>query len=110
MNTDSPEKRFRVLRSQKEVSKLPDESDNIFRRNMLERYLDGRDQSFCNGKFTILNTILKLCFAECLRFCYIKPSENDWQPIELKGDLPEVNARIIDLPVIMLMSSKKNEI
>ena len=35
-NTNIREKRFRVLRSQNEIGDLPDDSNDIFKRNMLE--------------------------------------------------------------------------
>ena len=73
-NTKIPEKRFRVLRSQKEIGDLPDDSNNIFKRNMLDRYMDRPDESFCDGRYCVLN---KFCYAEFLRFYYIVPSANE---------------------------------
>ena len=50
---------------------------------MLDRYVDGPDESFCNRRYGVLN---KFCFAEFLRFYYVVPSanENDWQPAGIK--------------------------
>ena len=77
---------------------------------MLDRYVDGPDESFCNRRYGVLN---KFCFAEFLRFYYVVPSanENDWQPMELKDELLEVNSPAIGYPIVIsLMSSKeKNE-
>ena len=67
---------------------------------------DRPDESFCNGCYGVLN---KFCYAEFLRFHYIGPSanENDWQPMELKGELLEVDSPAAGCPtVISLMSSK----
>ena len=50
VNTNIPEKRFRVLHSQKQIRELPDDSDNICKRNMPDKYLNRPDGSFCNGK------------------------------------------------------------
>ena len=50
VNTNIPEKRFRVLRSQKEIGDLTDDSNDIFKRNMLDRYVDKPNESFCNGR------------------------------------------------------------
>ena len=68
---------------------------------MEERNLDKPDESFCNGTFSILN---ELCYVEFSRYYYITPSanKNDWQPIELKDELLEVNAQIIYPPVLLL--------
>ena len=70
-NTNIPEKRFRVLQSQKEIGDLPDDT---FKRNMLDRYVDRPDESFCNGRYGVLN---KFCYVEFLRFYYIVPSANE---------------------------------
>ena len=60
-NTNIPEKLFRVLRSQKEVGDLRDGSNNLFQRNMLDRYVDRPDESFFHGRCCVLN---KFCYAE----------------------------------------------
>ena len=106
-NTNISEKRSRVLRFQKEIGDLPDDSNDIFKRNMLDRYVDSLDESFCNGRCGVLN---KFCYAEFFRFYYIVPSanENDWQSMELKDELLEVNSPATHYPnVISLMSSKE---
>ena len=106
-NTNIPEKLFRVLRSQGEIGDLPDDSNNIFKRNMFDRYADRPDESVCNGCYGVLN---KFCYAEFLRFCYIVPSanENYWQSMELKDELLEVNSPATGYPImISLMSSKE---
>ena len=103
-DTNIPEKRFRVLRSQKETGDLHDNSNDIFKRNMLDRYVDRPDERFSN---VVLN---KFCYAEFLRFYYIIPSsnENDWQPMELKDELFEVNSPATRYPIVIsLMSSKE---
>ena len=106
-NTNIPEKRFRVLQSQKEIGDLPYDSNDIFKINMLDRYVDRPDESFCNGPYGVLN---KFCYAEVLRFYYIVPSENEneWQPMELKGELLEVNSPATGYPIVIsLMSSRE---
>ena len=106
-NTNIPEKRFRVLRSQKEIGDLPDDSNDILKRNILDRYVDRVDESFCNVQYGVLN---KFCYAEYLRFYHIVPSanENNWQPMELKDELLEVNSPPAGYPIVIsLMSSKE---
>ena len=34
------------MRSQQEISELPDESEDIFKKNMLDRYMDRPDKKF----------------------------------------------------------------
>ena len=77
-NTNLPEKRLQMLRSQEEISQLPDESEDIFKRNMLDRYMDKPDKLFCNGHYAVLNDF---CYVEFLRYYYLAPhiKENDWR-------------------------------
>ena len=73
---------------------------------MLDIYVDRPDESYCNGRYGVLN---KFCYAEFLRFYYIVPSanENDWQLMELKDKLLEVNSPATRYPIVIsLMSSK----
>ena len=40
VNTNLPEERVQVLLSEKELSELPDDSSNIFRKSNIDRYVD----------------------------------------------------------------------
>ena len=74
---------------------------------MLDGYADRPDESFCNGRYDVMN---KFCYAEFVRFHYIASSENenDRQPMELKDRMLEVNSPAISYPtVIPLMTSKE---
>ena len=61
VNTNLPEKRFRVCLTEDELNVLPEESTNVFKRNMLDRYMERPNKTFKNGKFSAIDTI---CFAE----------------------------------------------
>ena len=50
INKNVPEKFLRVLLSQKKFSELPGNSDNIFKRNILEIYLDRPYERFLEWK------------------------------------------------------------
>ena len=105
-NTNLAEKRLKMLRSKEEMCQLPDESEDIFERNMLDRYMDRPDRLFCNGHYAVLNDY---CSAEFLRYYYLAPhiKENDWQPVELSDEILENNfPDQVYPPVIPLMSSK----
>ena len=90
-NTNLPEKRLKILRSQEEISQLPDESEDIFKINILDRYMNRPDHIFCNGHYAVLNDF---CYAEFLRYYYLVPhiKENDWQPVELSDEILENNS------------------
>ena len=39
-NSNVPEKRYRICRGEKNISELPEDSTDIFKRNMTDRYID----------------------------------------------------------------------
>ena len=63
-NTNIPEKCCKSFCSQQKISELPDESEDIFKKNILDRYMDDT-YKFQNGKFASVNS---LCYAEFLRY------------------------------------------
>ena len=67
-NTNIPEKRCKMLRSQQEIHELPDESEDIFKKNMLGRYMDRPGEKFQNGKFASVNS---LCYGEFHRYYFV---------------------------------------
>ena len=106
-NNNVPEERYRMCLTEDEIRDLPEESIEIFKRNMIDRYIDRPSQTFANGKFRILDSF---CYAEFLINYYIapKPVENDCQPEELIGQVIERNHSPSPYPkVIPLMSSKE---
>ena len=99
-NTNLPEKRSKMLRSQEQISQLPDE------RNILDRYMDRPDKLFCNGHYAVLSDF---CYAEFLRYYYLAPhiEENNRQPVELSDEILENSfPDQVYPPVIPLMPSK----
>ena len=105
-NTNIPEKHCEILRSQQKISELPDESEDIFKKNMVDRYMDRPDEKFQNGKFASVNS---LCYAEFLRYYYVSTisNENDWQPVKRTDDILGTNLAVTShyLPAIPLTSS-----
>ena len=104
LNSNLPEKRYRGFRDKESFDELPEDSRDIFQRNMLDRYIDRPDHSFQGGKFAYMDL---LCFAEFLSSCYVQSKtiriENDYQPVVLNDELMEANhadsqfAKIISL-------------
>ena len=94
------------MHSQQEISKLPDESEDIFKKSMLDRYMDRLEEKFQNWKFPSVNS---LCYAEFLRFYYVSiiSNENDSQSVELSDDILEKILAVTSHypPIIPLMSS-----
>ena len=65
VNTNLPEERVKVLLSEKELSKLPDDSSNIFKKSNIDRYIERPNATFCHGKCSDLNDF---CYAEFLAY------------------------------------------
>ena len=65
VNTNLPEERVQILLSEKERSKLPGDSPNIFKKLNIDRYKERPNATFCNGKFGVLNNF---CYAEFLAY------------------------------------------
>ena len=51
--------------SQEEINELSEKSEEIFKKNMLDRYMDKPDEKSQNGKFASVNY---LYYAELLRY------------------------------------------
>ena len=60
VNTNVPEERVQALHSEKEVSKVPGDSTNIFRRSNIDRYMVRLSATFCYGKCSVINNF---CYA-----------------------------------------------
>ena len=60
-NTNLPEVRPQMLQTEETSSFLRDDSTDIFKRNNIDSYLARTSVSFCDGKYSILDSF---CFAE----------------------------------------------
>ena len=59
-NSSIPEKRYRICREEKDISQLPEDSRDIFKKNVIDRYIGRPNLSFCGGKYSVLDSF---CFA-----------------------------------------------
>ena len=110
LNSNVPEKRYRMFRSKEDLEGVPGDGTDIFQRNMLDRYLDRPDATFKSGKFAYLDSI---CFAEFLSYYYVhckskEETENDNQPVVLDHELMSLqHSAIHQNETISLMSSNE---
>ena len=107
---NQPEKRYKICLSEKEISELPEDSTDVFKRNVTNRYTDCPNASLDDGKYSVLK---KFCYAEFLRHYYVtstNSNDNDYQPHELKEDITEENhnSQNHHPKVIKLLPSKEN--
>ena len=73
---------------------------DIFKRNMIDRYVDRPNSTFSKGKCSILDSF---CYAEFISHYYLLPKNpnddtNDNQPTILQELLLEVNHTACKLP------------
>ena len=110
-NSNLPENRYKMCKNEEKMQELENDSTDIYKRNMLDRYIDRPNNSFNGGKYARLNNI---CFAEFLSQYYLAPkkvnddNKNDSQPEVLQDDMLENNNTVSTLPDnVPLMSSKE---
>ena len=90
-----------------EIKDVPENSTDIFKKNMVDRYVDQPDLMFAAGKYVMAD---QMCYVEFLRYYYLiyKSIHNDNQPEELTDNLLEDNSLCspVNYPKILpLMSS-----
>ena len=106
-NSNTPDHRYIMFRTEKEILELDDKRKDVFKRNMLDRYINRPNPTFANGIYSVLD---QFCYAEFLRYYYLspKPIENGSQPEEFPDKVLERNHDALRYPrCIPLMSSKE---
>ena len=99
-----------IFKNENETDVLPDDSTDLFQRNMLDCYLGRPSKSFKNGAYKVID---QLCFAEFLSYYYILKesvgnSEDDCQPVLLDDTITESNRSGTHFPkVVPLMTFKE---
>ena len=110
LNSNLPDKQYRLFKKKNETDVLPDDNNDLFQRNMLVRYLDRPSKSFKNGAYKVIG---QLCYAEFLSYYYIVKetvgnSKNDCQPVFLDDAIMESNHAETHFPkVVTLMTFKE---
>ena len=106
VNTNLPENRIRMCKSKAEIEELEPDSTDVFKRNMVERYIDRPNQTFRKGLYAAVD---KLCLATFLAYYYVQytpTDENDSQPDILTEEISTMHHNLSGLPLILpLMSS-----
>ena len=91
VNINPLEERFPVLPSVKELSKLPADSPNIFKKSNINCYIERPSATFNNRKYSALN---HFCYIEFLALYTIENKSTKafkYHPDELDDDLIENN-------------------
>ena len=111
INTNTPDQRYRIFKSQDEIEELAEDSNEVFIRNMLDRYVDRPNKEFHHGKYAMLD---EMCYASfCAHYTLDTKSrvnaENDWQPVILDDGINEINHVAASLPKIVPLMSSTSE-
>ena len=69
LNPNMPERRYSIFKKKCQIDELPEDSTEIFHRNMLDKYLDRPNESFKNGMY---REISNTCFSEFLSLFHAK--------------------------------------
>ena len=88
INSNLPEKRVKMILNKNELRLLPEDSTDIYKRNMVSRYI-------IRPQDTVLN---QLCYASFVKNYQLLPKqmENDSQPNELSDEVIEENHSLTD--------------
>ena len=109
-NSNLPEHRYKMCLNEEEIKELPEDSTNIFKKNMIDRYMDRPNSQFAGGKY---GAVAFICFADFLANYYLMPRPNvdllnDNQPDILVEDLIQTATETSNFPAVLpLMSSKE---
>ena len=100
-----------MCKSEEELEELDPTSTDIFKHNMLDRYMDRPDATFKGGKYNVLNEI---CYAEFL--AHYEPDskprevENDYQPEIVNDEMMEGNEKQYPYPAKIPLMNSKNKL
>jgi len=90
-----------------EISNMDENDTNVFRKNMLDRYINRLNTTFKSGRYAAMDA---LCYAQFLAKYYLESKnkeENDYQP-EILEELDPAEVADMSLPKsVLLMSSKE---
>ena len=84
VNSNFPTDRIKIFKPEHEIKELDPESTDVFKRSLLDRYIDRPNATFCKGKYAEVDCI---CLAMFASYYYVDYdfSENDSQ-LELLTD------------------------
>ena len=73
-NSNLPEDRYRICRNEDEIKEMSKDSTDIFKRNMLDRYVDRPNLTYLGGKYSVLD---QFCYAEFFAHYYLPSRQVD---------------------------------
>ena len=79
VNSNMPSDHIRIFKTESEINELDKDSTDVFKRSLIDRYMDRSNKSFCKGKYIQVDS---MCFALFAAYYHVdyKLYENDLQP------------------------------
>ena len=106
LNSNLPERRYKIFKKKADIDELPDDSTDLFQLNMLDRYLDRLARDFENGKYKIIDQLFFVEFLSQSKGC----SSNDFQPVDLYDALMQSSHAEAKFPKIIPLVSLKEKL
>ena len=101
-----------MIKNEEEINEISEDSEDIFKRNMLDRYVDRPNKTFLRGKFAVCD---ELCYVQFCAFYRLDSKVNydelinDCQSIVLSDLIIEENHEDSVLPkLIPLMTHEES--
>ena len=110
VNKNTAVERFEILLSEKEFSKLTDNSLNILKKSNIDHFMERPSATFCNGKYIVWDHFFTRKFYIFTQLTFSLTSSKTWeyQAHELVDSLIENNHEIFLIPPkIKLMYSEE---
>ena len=83
VNTNIPSESIRICKSVEEIEELDPDSTDIFKQNMVDRYIDKPDSRFKSGVYNIVGHICFTMFVAHYYLDYENEDDYDSQPYVL---------------------------
>ena len=80
-----PDERYRIFKSELDIEEYAKYSEELFRRNMLDKHINQPNATFVKGKFLVYDKIYfaSYCANYVLEVNKKDDQNNDWQPVVL---------------------------
>ena len=73
-NSNLPEHRLKMCLNKEDIKELPEDSTNIFNKNLIDRYMARPNSQCAGGKYC---AVAFICFADFLANYYLTPKPNE---------------------------------
>lgn len=100
LNSNIPSERIRMCKSLEQIEELEPDSTDIFKRNIVDRYIDRPNVCFQKGAYSVVDN---MCLGIFTSYFYVDYciENNDSQPDLLTDDISAIHHDIHGFPKIL---------